>query len=333
MERRSVETCPKEEKQEAPSVAKLAGKFNIQATTVAGKEVLVHKPIRRKPPCSLPLHAPKAESGQNGEEKTSHIPKIKTKSSPLIEKLQASLAFAPATLLPGASPKSPGLKAPTSPFHHSPPSTPTSPSIQTRSSESDEGPVSFENPPEGTHLPCYNKVRTRGSVKRRPPSRRFRKSQSDIEVEDYLKAAAEAEENATRLKKGDEVFEERKEKLKLPEEDGRADNMRTQEHAKTEDKPGGNTSGLENSEDEVRPNESTAKHHECEESSGLGMQKDNAIDVSEHTDTQEPEQRPSESSETVASREPTIEEQSMKPDQKLGTEQTQCQSESGEKPI
>nr|XP_033798081.1 capZ-interacting protein isoform X2 [Geotrypetes seraphini] len=254
---------------------------------------------------------------------TSHIPKIKMKSSPLIEKLQANLAFAPATLLPGASPKSPGLKTPTSPFH-SPPSTPSSPSIQTRSSESDEGPVSFENPPEETHLPCYNKVRTRGSLKRRPPSRRFRKSQSDIEAEDYLGATAEAEENTTGMKMGNEVFEERKEKLKSPEGD-RADNMRTQEQTKIEDKSAGNASGtVENSKDEVRPNEGTAKHQECEESSGLGTQKDNAVDeVGEHTEIQEPEQKSSESSETVASIEPTIEEQSLKPNQKLGTEQTQ----------
>lgn len=151
-----------------PSVAQLAGRFQEQA---AVKETPASKPTRRKPPCSLPLFPPKLELGQNGEEKSSssgnHGPKVKVKSSPLIEKLQASLAFDPAALLPGASPKSPGLKAVVSPFQ-SPPSTPSSPG------------VSFDQPPpEGSQLPCFNKVRTRGSIKRRPPSRRFRRSQSD----------------------------------------------------------------------------------------------------------------------------------------------------------
>lgn len=71
--------------------------------------------------------------------------------------LQANLAFAPAALLPGASPKSPGLKVMVSPFS-TPPSTPSSPGIQPQSSEASETPVSFDKPPEGTQLQCYNKV-------------------------------------------------------------------------------------------------------------------------------------------------------------------------------
>lgn len=70
---------------------------------------------------------------------------------------QANLVFDPTALLPGASPKSPGLKAMVSPFH-SPPSTPSSPGVRSRASESEEVPVSFDQPPEGSHLPCYNKV-------------------------------------------------------------------------------------------------------------------------------------------------------------------------------
>lgn len=70
---------------------------------------------------------------------------------------QANLAFDPAALLPGASPKSPGLKAVVSPFH-SPPSTPSSPGVRSRAGEPEEVPVSFDQPPEGSHLPCYNKV-------------------------------------------------------------------------------------------------------------------------------------------------------------------------------
>ncbi|XP_012584284.1 PREDICTED: capZ-interacting protein isoform X1 [Condylura cristata] len=190
-----------------PSVAQLTGRFREQAATA--KETPASKPTRRKPPCSLPLFPPKVELGQNGEEKpapnTSHPPKIKVKSSPLIEKLQANLVFNPGTLLPGASPKSPGLKAMVSPFH-SPPSTPSSPGVQSRASESEEVPVSFDQPPEGSHLPCYNKVRTRGSIKRRPPSRRFRRSQSDYGDLGDFRAPEPSQENGAKEENGDEVF-------------------------------------------------------------------------------------------------------------------------------
>lgn len=70
---------------------------------------------------------------------------------------QANLAFDPAALLPGASPRSPGLKAVVSPFH-SPPSTPSSPGVRSRAGGLEEVPASFDQPPEGSHLPCYNKV-------------------------------------------------------------------------------------------------------------------------------------------------------------------------------
>ncbi|XP_015419745.1 PREDICTED: capZ-interacting protein [Myotis davidii] len=159
MEERPTETNANVDNSASPSVAQLAGRFREQAA--AAKEMPASKPARRKPPCSLPLFPPKVELGQNGEEKsppsTSHLPKVKVKSSPLIEKLQANLAFDPAALLPGASPKSPGLKATVSPFH-SPPSTPSSPSVRSRASEPEEVPISFDQPPEGSHLPCYNKV-------------------------------------------------------------------------------------------------------------------------------------------------------------------------------
>uniref|UniRef100_A0A286XCP7 RCSD domain containing 1 n=1 Tax=Cavia porcellus TaxID=10141 RepID=A0A286XCP7_CAVPO len=190
----------------SPSVAQLAGQFREQAA--AAKETPASKPSRRRPPCSLPLFPPKIEPAQNGEEKASsnvsHAPKIKVKSSPLIEKLQANLTFDPAALLPGASPKSPGLKALVSPFH-SPPSTPSSPGMRPRPSETEEVPVSFDQPPEGSHLPCYNKVRTRGSIKRRPPSRRFRRSQSDCGDFGDFGATEPSQENGAR-ENGDEVF-------------------------------------------------------------------------------------------------------------------------------
>ncbi|XP_036298323.1 capZ-interacting protein [Pipistrellus kuhlii] len=206
MEERPAETNANVDSSASPSVAQLAGRFREQA---AAKEMPASKPARRKPPCSLPLFPPKVELGQNGEEKsphTSHLPKVKVKSSPLIEKLQANLAFDPAALLPGASPKSPGLKAVVSPFH-SPPSTPTSPGVCSRASKPEEVPISFDQPPEGSHLPCYNKVRTRGSIKRRPPSRRFRKSQSEYGELGDFRAPESSQENGAQEEAGDEVFQ------------------------------------------------------------------------------------------------------------------------------
>ncbi|XP_037362450.1 capZ-interacting protein isoform X2 [Talpa occidentalis] len=160
-----------------PSVAQLTGRFREQAATAKEKS----------PP------------------NASHPPKVKVKSSPLIEKLQANLVFNPGALLPGASPKSPGLKAAVSPFH-SPPSTPSSPGVQSRASEPEEVPASFDQPPEGSHLPCYNKVRTRGSIKRRPPSRRFRRSQSDYGDLGNFTAPEPSQENGAKEENGDEVF-------------------------------------------------------------------------------------------------------------------------------
>ncbi|XP_008827589.1 capZ-interacting protein isoform X1 [Nannospalax galili] len=207
MEERSAETSSNVDSSASLSVAQLAGRFREQAA--AAKETPASKPTRRKPPCSLPLFPPKVELGQNGEEKSpsnaSHPPKIKVKSSPLIEKLQANLAFDPAALLPGASPKSPGLKAMVSPFH-SPPSTPSSPGVRSQPGEAEEVPVSFDQPPEGAHLPSYNKVRTRGSIKRRPPSRRFRRSQSDCGDLGDFRATEPSQENGAREENGDDVF-------------------------------------------------------------------------------------------------------------------------------
>ncbi|XP_063812819.1 capZ-interacting protein [Pseudophryne corroboree] len=201
MEGKSAESGTAEESA-PPSVAKLAGIFGDKVNSPR-KEVPPPKPTRRKPPCSLPL--PKPTVTNNGDEKMSpsqpQMPKIKVKSSPLIEKLQANLAFPPAAFFPGVSPKSPGLKAMASPFN-SPPSTPSSPGIHSHSSESEETPVSFEQPPEGAHLQSYTKVRTRGSIKRRPPSRSFRKSQTDMDF-DIDKMNTTVRENGDKTADGD----------------------------------------------------------------------------------------------------------------------------------
>ncbi|XP_024598190.1 capZ-interacting protein isoform X2 [Neophocaena asiaeorientalis asiaeorientalis] len=177
MEERPAETNASVDDSAPPSVAQLAGRFREQAAAA-----------KKSPP------------------NASHPPKVKVKSSPLIEKLQANLVFDPAALLPGASPKSPGLKAMVSPFH-SPPPTPSSPGVWSRASEPEEVPVSFDQPPEGSHLPSYNKVRTRGSIKRRPPSRRFRRSQSeDCADLGGLRAEESSQENGAKEENGDEVF-------------------------------------------------------------------------------------------------------------------------------
>ncbi|NWR27754.1 CPZIP protein, partial [Tachuris rubrigastra] len=198
---RPAETNSEVDKSASPSVAQLAGKFKEQAANITGKEVPPHKPTRRKPPCSLPLYSHKTETSDNDEQKRSPnacpLPKVKVKSSPMIEKLQANLAFSPAALLPGVSPKSPGLKALVSPFS-TPPSTPSSPGTQTQPSEASETPVSFDQPPEGTQLQFYNKVRTRGSIKRRPPSRRFRRSLSEYGDGEDLGLNISSPENGAR---------------------------------------------------------------------------------------------------------------------------------------
>ncbi|XP_015268514.1 PREDICTED: capZ-interacting protein isoform X2 [Gekko japonicus] len=205
------------------------------------REIPANKPTRRKPPCSLPLHAHKTEPGQNGDLKpspnTSHPTKVKVKSSPMIEKLQANLAFAPALLLPGASPKSPGLKAMVSPFN-SPPTTPSSPQIQSHATESKETPVSFDQPPDGTHLQFYNKVRTRGSIKRRPPSRRFRKSQSECDDQDFGVTVSPQENGAKEEEDVDGIFMDKSKTVKSlsPTVDGIDHNVK-QNRSTSDEKP------------------------------------------------------------------------------------------------
>ncbi|MBV99135.1 CapZ-interacting protein, partial [Eschrichtius robustus] len=175
-----------------------------------------HLPSYNKPaslircPCNCATHLKdRVELGQNGEEKSppnaNHRPKVKVKSSPLIEKLQASLTFDPAALLPGASPKSPGLKAMVSPFH-SQLSIPSSPGVWSQASEPEEVPVSFDQPPEGSHLPSYSKVQTRGSIKRCPPSRRFRRAQSGCGDLGELRAVESSQEDGAKEENGDKVF-------------------------------------------------------------------------------------------------------------------------------
>ncbi|XP_044227364.1 duboraya isoform X3 [Thunnus albacares] len=188
------------EQEEAPSrrsVAELAGRFKGSAppNNAAGNET--EKPVRRRPPRSLQL--PKSHGDdqecQQPPDVTSPGPGKAKRNSALIEKLQANLVLSPTALLP--SPKSPGLRMlPPSfvpPFPgsaldatvtSSSTATPTSP-VTVHPLTQEERPTSFEDPPtvaEGSILTSINKGRARHSIRRRPPSRRHRKSSSGDEV-------------------------------------------------------------------------------------------------------------------------------------------------------
>ncbi|XP_036975258.1 duboraya isoform X2 [Acanthopagrus latus] len=178
--------------EEAPSrrsVAELAGRFKGSAAPhdAAGQEAA--KPVRRRPPRSLHLPKPPGDD-QEPAGVTSPLPTKAKRNSALIEKLQANLALSPSALLP--SPKSPGFRLLPPSF---PPASPgsgpvtvgTSPSSGTPTSPltEQEAPASFEAPPtveEGSILSNANvKGRPRLSIRRRPPSRRHRKSSSGDE--------------------------------------------------------------------------------------------------------------------------------------------------------
>ncbi|XP_067465112.1 duboraya isoform X1 [Thunnus thynnus] len=188
------------EQEEAPSrrsVAELAGRFKGSAppNNAAGNET--EKPVRRRPPRSLQL--PKSHGDdqecQQPPDVTSPGPGKAKRNSALIEKLQANLVLSPTALLP--SPKSPGLRmlppsfvppfpgsAPDATVTTSSTATPTSP-VTVHPLTQEERPTSFEDPPtvaEGSILTSINKGRARHSIRRRPPSRRHRKSSSGDEV-------------------------------------------------------------------------------------------------------------------------------------------------------
>ncbi|XP_041808522.1 duboraya [Chelmon rostratus] len=179
--------------EEAPSrrsVAELAGRFKGSAPPhdAAGPET--EKPVRRRPPRSLQLPKTHGDNQEQSPGVTSPVPAAK-RNSALIEKLQASLVLPSAA--PLLSPKSPGFRllphtfppsspgsSPATPVISSSAATPTSPVTE------EEGPASFEAPPtveEGSILSNANiKGRARHSIRRRPPSRRHRKSSSGDEV-------------------------------------------------------------------------------------------------------------------------------------------------------
>ncbi|XP_034540430.1 duboraya isoform X2 [Notolabrus celidotus] len=188
--------------EEAParcSVAELAGRFKGSAPPhdAGGQET--EKPVRRRPPRSLQLPKTHADNHEPAGVPSS-VPVKAKRNSALIEKLQANLALSPTALLP--SPKSPGFRllppAFPSPSSGSAPVTTVTPTPSTPTPISpvvaspltkEEGPATFEAPPtaaEGSILSNINKGRARHSIRRRPPSRRSRKSSSGDDVNNTI---------------------------------------------------------------------------------------------------------------------------------------------------
>uniref|UniRef100_A0AAQ6AB16 FAM21/CAPZIP domain-containing protein n=1 Tax=Amphiprion ocellaris TaxID=80972 RepID=A0AAQ6AB16_AMPOC len=182
--------------EEAPSqrsVAELAGRFKGSAPPQNAAGNGAEKPVRRRPPRTLQLPKPQGDDQEPPPGVTSPLPAKAKRNSALIEKLQANLALSPSAL----SPKSPGFRllppsftpaspgsAPDTTVPSSSLATPTSPVTVAPVTE-EEGPASFEAPPtaaEGSILSSINKGRPRHSIRRRPPSRRHRKSSCGDDV-------------------------------------------------------------------------------------------------------------------------------------------------------
>ncbi|XP_060792109.1 duboraya isoform X2 [Neoarius graeffei] len=173
---------------------------------------MANKPVRRRPPRTLPLPGSNDVAQGQDEQKAeveSHPPR-KNRNSALIEKLQATLS--PTALLP--SPLSPGAGKPQLPFF--PPHPPCDPGNSTSASKLSptEAPASFEAPAESTVLLSVNKGRARHSIKRRPPSRRLRKSSGEEEE----KTSSPVSGPTTPDGKENDVFE--KQKVEKEEIDG-----------------------------------------------------------------------------------------------------------------
>ncbi|XP_016088773.1 capZ-interacting protein-like isoform X1 [Sinocyclocheilus grahami] len=188
------------------SVAELAGKFSCPISHMTDAEV--NKPVRRRPPRSLQLPAGN-DAGQGQDEKGAEtVSTRKNRNSALIEKLQASLTLSPTG--PPPFPKSPGVvKLPVASISPVSPSSPSSPPV-TVTPKQEETPASFESPTDGTVLKSINKGRARHSIKRRPPSRRHRKSSADEGGEDVDKTASATLDQTTPNGHEGDVFEEHK---------------------------------------------------------------------------------------------------------------------------
>lgn len=183
------------------SVAELAGKFSCQIPHTTDAEV--NKPVRRRPPRTLQLSAANNASQGPDEKEAGPASPRKNRNSALIEKLQANLALSPTG--PPTFPKSPGaMKLPVAPFPYGSPGSPSSPPVIITPKQ-EETPTSFEEPAEGGPLKSIIKGRARLSMKRRPPSRKHRKSSAEEGGEEVA-----TPEHETPNGHEGEVFEEQK---------------------------------------------------------------------------------------------------------------------------
>ncbi|XP_056302949.1 duboraya isoform X2 [Danio aesculapii] len=185
------------------SVAELAGKFSCPIAHVTDAEV--NKPVRRRPPRSLPLPTNNDAAQAHEEKGAETVSTRKNRNSALIEKLQANLTLSPTG--PPVFPKSPGIKLVVPCFSPGSPSSPSSPPV-TGTPKEEETAASFESPVDGSVLKSINKGRARLSIKRRPPSRRHRKSSADEAGDEMEKTASSALENTTPNGHEGDVFEE-----------------------------------------------------------------------------------------------------------------------------
>lgn len=162
-----------------------------------------NKPVRRRPPRTLQLSAGNDASQGPDEKEAGPTSPRKNRNSALIEKLQANLALSPTG--PPTFQKSPGvIKLPVAPFPYGAPGSPSSPPVIITPKQ-EETPTSFEDPAEGGPLKSIIKGRARLSIKRRPPSRKHRKSSAEEGGEEVA-----TPEHETPNGHEGEVFEEQK---------------------------------------------------------------------------------------------------------------------------
>ncbi|XP_041658171.1 duboraya isoform X2 [Cheilinus undulatus] len=266
------------------SVAELAGRFKGSAPPHDAAGEKTDKPVRRRPPRSLQLPKPQTDD-REPTGVTSPLPAKAKRNSALIEKLQANLALSPTALLP--SPKSPGFRLLPPAFPpQSPGSAPaTTPTPSTPAPVSpvvappltkEEGPASFEDPPttaEGSILSNINKGRARHSIRRRPPSRRHRKSSSGDEVanEGVETCLSSTREQGDKTREeggggGGEREEDQAEEVKEEQKDASATNE-TKEEEKSE-------INVEPREEEKKDGEITSTRGGEEEKSSSGRKEE-----------------------------------------------------------
>ncbi|XP_073681141.1 duboraya isoform X1 [Garra rufa] len=293
------------------SVAELAGKFSCPISHTTDTEV--NKPVRRRPPRSLPLPAGN-DAGQGQDEKGAEtVPTRKNRNSALIEKLQANLALSPTG--PPPFPKSPGvIKLPVPAFSPGSPSSPSSPpAIVTAKQE--ETPTSFENPTDGTVLKSINKGRARHSIKRRPPSRRHRKSSADEGGEEVDKPTSAALDHTTSNGHEGDVFEEHK---ASPD----AESVSTKEESEQEMKP----TESEQPEPEEKVETVTAENKEAEvkeEKTEPGEKVETVTTENKEVEEKEEKTEPDEKVETVTTENKEVKEKQEKTEPELTEEKSE----------